>query len=475
MLFPGQYSSRMVVSAFTGGHRMVSFMNSRRVITSTTSPVISFSSSSSTTEDDNIVWTTDKVRSTFVDFFVDKHGHNYVPSSAVAPMNDPTLLFTNAGMNQFKPIFLGQADPGTSMGKLKRAANSQKCIRAGGKHNDLDDVGRDTYHHTFFEMLGSWSFGDYFKEEAVDWAWALLTEVYGIDPNRLYATYFQGDPEQGLEPDLDAKEYWLKYLPENRVIACDAKDNFWEMGETGPCGPCSEILYDRISDRDASETVEADNPDLIEIWNIVFVQYSRDEKGLSSLPNKHIDTGMGLERLVSLLQGKSSNYDIDVFQPLFREIEKYSKVGNYTGRLLEEDVDNKDTAFRAIADHARTLSFAIADGAVPNNEGRGYVLRRVLRRATRYGQQVLKCEPGFFSKLIPVVVDTFGDSYPELIKQKDTIIEIVQEEEAAFSTMLGRGISFFSDLKVELNASDKKQVSGKKAFFLYDTLGFPID
>jgi len=390
-------------------------------------------------------------------------------------MNDPTLLFTNAGMNQFKPIFLGQADPGTSMGKLKRAANSQKCIRAGGKHNDLDDVGRDTYHHTFFEMLGSWSFGDYFKEEAVDWAWALLTEVYGIDPNRLYATYFQGDPEQGLEPDLDAKEYWLKYLPENRVIACDAKDNFWEMGETGPCGPCSEILYDRISDRDASETVEADNPDLIEIWNIVFVQYSRDEKGLSSLPNKHIDTGMGLERLVSLLQGKSSNYDIDVFQPLFREIEKYSKVGNYTGRLLEEDVDNKDTAFRAIADHARTLSFAIADGAVPNNEGRGYVLRRVLRRATRYGQQVLKCEPGFFSKLIPVVVDTFGDSYPELIKQKDTIIEIVQEEEAAFSTMLGRGISFFSDLKVELNASDKKQVSGKKAFFLYDTLGFPID
>mmetsp|Transcript_19641 Transcript_19641/g.28904 ORF Transcript_19641/g.28904 Transcript_19641/m.28904 type:complete len:1006 (-) Transcript_19641:88-3105(-) len=428
---------------------------------------------SSTAED--IEWSTDKVRSTFVDYFVEKNDHTSVPSSACAPLNDPTLLFANAGMNQFKPIFLGQADPNSAMATWKRAANSQKCIRAGGKHNDLDDVGRDTYHHTFFEMLGSWSFGDYFKKEAIDYAWDLLIEVYGIDPERVYATYFEGDESLGLEADNEAKEFWLKYLPESRIIGCNAKDNFWEMGETGPCGPCSEVHYDRVGNRDAAALVNADDPDVIEIWNIVFIQYNRDEKGLSTLPDQHIDTGMGLERLVSLLQDKSSNYDIDAFQPIFRAIEEQAKVGKYTGLVLEADTTLKDTAYRAIADHARTLSFAIADGVVPSNEGRGYVLRRILRRAARYGQQILNCEPGFFVKLIPSVVDTFGDYYPELVKNQDLITEIVNEEEAAFSTMLVRGITFFAELEETMKEDGSNKVAGDKAFYLYDTLGFPID
>lgn len=378
-------------------------------------------------------------------------------------------------MNQFKPIFLGQTDPNSSMATWKRAANSQKCIRAGGKHNDLDDVGRDTYHHTFFEMLGSWSFGDYFKKEAIEYAWELLTDVYGIDDSRLYATYFQGDESLGLEADLEARDFWLKFLPEERVIGCDAKDNFWEMGETGPCGPCSEIHYDRIGNRDAAALVNEDDPDVIEIWNIVFIQYNRDEKGLSTLPEQHIDTGMGLERLVSLLQDKSSNYDIDAFQPIFEAIEENSNVGPYTGLVLDDDTTLKDTAYRAVADHARTLSFALADGAVPNNEGRGYVLRRILRRATRYGQQILKAEPGFFVKIIPSVIDTFGESFPELVKEKANIMEIIEEEEQAFSVMLDRGISYFGDLKDEMKKEGSTEVAGNKAFFLYDTLGFPID
>lgn len=428
-----------------------------------------FSTSSS-----DIEWTTDKVRSTFINYFMDRE-HTNVVSSASAPLNDPTLLFTNAGMNQFKPIFLGQVDPSSPMATWKRATNSQKCIRAGGKHNDLEDVGKDTYHHTFFEMLGSWSFGDYFKEKAIEYAWTLLTDVYGIEKDRLYATYFEGDESLGLEPDLEARDYWLKYLPEDRVIASNVKDNFWEMGETGPCGPCTEIHYDRIGGRNAAHIVNQDDPNVLEIWNIVFIQYNRDEKGLSPLPAKHIDTGMGLERLVSVLQNKDSNYDIDAFQPIFDAIEKESKVGGYTGLLLDDDKTLKDTAFRAIADHARTLSFAIADGAVPSNAGRGYVLRRILRRAARYGQQILKANPGFFVKIIPSVVETFGDSYPELRKQQETIMEIVAEEEAAFSSMLDRGITFFSDLKDEMKKEGSMKVPGDKAFYLYDTLGFPID
>jgi len=432
-----------------------------------------FFSSSSAAED----WPLDKVRQTFVNYFQEKD-HTFQPSSAVAPLNDPTLLFTNAGMNQFKPIFLGQVDPNSPLSELKRAANSQKCIRAGGKHNDLEDVGKDTYHHTFFEMLGSWSFnGDYFKKEAIDFAWELLVKVYGLDEDRLYATYFEGNED--VPADLEAKEYWMQYLPEDRIIASNAKDNFWEMGETGPCGPCTEIHYDRIGGgRNAAHIVNQDDPNVLEIWNLVFIQYNRDAaSGLTPLPNQHVDTGMGLERLVSILQDKISNYDTDAFTPLFDEIAKHSSkdVGVYEGKIGADDVTMKDTAYRAIADHIRTLCFAIADGAVPNNEGRGYVLRRILRRATRYGQQILQAPPGFFATLVPVVVDTYGEAYPELVQNKQTILDIIQEEEQAFSTMLDRGIKFFTELQGELEQEQSKIVTGEKAFYLYDTLGFPLD
>mmetsp|Transcript_3833 Transcript_3833/g.8538 ORF Transcript_3833/g.8538 Transcript_3833/m.8538 type:complete len:1081 (+) Transcript_3833:102-3344(+) len=430
---------------------------------------------------EELAWPTDKIRSTFLDYFQSRHAHEFFPSSPSVPLNDPSLLFANAGMNQFKPIFLGRAPPNTPLASLTKAVNSQKCIRAGGKHNDLEDVGRDTYHHTFFEMMGSWSFGDYFKKEAIEYAWELLTEVYGIEQGRLYATYFGGDEALGLEADEEARDFWLRFLPEERVLACGAKDNFWEMGDTGPCGPCSEIHYDRIGNRDASSLVNADDPDVIEIWNLVFIQFNRDESGsLASLPAKHVDTGMGLERLCSLLQDKTSNYDIDAFQPIFRKMESLANVGPYEGKLGKEDEGLKDTAYRAVADHARTLTFALADGAVPDNDGRGYVLRRILRRATRYGQQILKAEPGFFSQLVPVVVDTFGSFYPELVENQANIIEIVREEEEAFSAMLERGIKYFED---EIIPSDNDEshdnkntvVPGDKAFFLYDTLGFPID
>jgi alanyl-tRNA synthetase len=424
---------------------------------------------------DSIIWTTEHVRSTFIDYFSSRQSHLYHPSSACVPLSDPTLLFTNAGMNQFKPIFLGQIDPASPMAQFRRVVNSQKCIRAGGKHNDLEDVGRDTYHHTFFEMLGTWSFGDYFKQDAIHFAWDLLTTVYQLDPNRIYATYFEGDILNNIPADTEARDYWLQYLPAERVLACTAKDNFWEMGDSGPCGPCTEIHYDRIGGgRDAAALVNADDPDVIEIWNIVFIQYNRmNPTTLMPLPAQHVDTGMGLERLVSILQNKNSNYDIDCFQPLFEKIATMTDQGPYTGLVGVDDTTLKDTAYRAIADHARTLSFAIADGAVPSNEGRGYVLRRILRRATRYGQQILNCPPGFFALLVPIVIDTFGKTYPELVSAKDTIIEIIQEEEMAFSTMLQRGIKYFNELQTEL--SDSKLVSGEQAFFMYDTLGFPID
>lgn len=434
----------------------------------------------------SITWPTAKVRSTFVDYFANhpNHPHSYVPSSPCVPLTDRTLLFANSGMNQFKPIFLGLADPNTELSKLSSATNSQKCIRAGGKHNDLDDVGRDTYHHTFFEMLGSWSFNEsYFKKEAIDMAYDLLVNVYGIDPARLYATYFAGDDALGLAADDEARDHWLRYLPEGRVIGCSAKDNFWEMGDTGPCGPCSEVHYDRISNRDAAALVNADDPDVIEIWNLVFIQYNRDEMSkLSSLPARHVDTGMGLERLASILQDKQSNYDIDVFVPLFNAIASMSTVGPYSGSIGRDDVTLRDTAYRAVADHARTLTFALADGAVPDNDGRGYVLRRILRRASRYGRQILKCEPGFIARLVPVVVEAFGEAYPELVKKQASIIDIVMEEEISFSTMLDRGIRYFDD---EIKRSRREDggtrgaelevVCADEAFFLYDTLGFPID
>ncbi|HMN40049.1 MAG TPA: alanine--tRNA ligase [Phycisphaerales bacterium] len=421
-----------------------------------------------------------RVRSTFIEFFKSKpaqgNGHTFVASSPVVPHDDPTLLFTNAGMNQFKPCFLNSTKPGSPLHGLRRAVNSQKCIRAGGKHNDLDDVGKDTYHHTFFEMLGNWSFGDYFKKEAVDWSWELLTKVYGLPPAALYASYFGGNKEAGLEPDLETKALWEKYLPPERVIPGNMKDNFWEMGETGPCGPCTEIHVDRITamgieQRSVPGKVNAGDPDVIEIWNNVFIQFNREEGGgLKQLPAKHVDTGMGLERLTSILQNKRSNYDTDVFFPIFAEIERLTKGRHsYHGRLGAADKDHTDTAFRVIADHIRTLTFAVTDGATPSNEGRGYVLRRILRRAVRYGRQTLGLEAGFFSRLVPVVVEHFGDAFPELTKNPGRVIEILKDEEDSFGKTLDRGIRLFDE------AAKHGKVSGEDAFKLHDTFGFPID
>ncbi len=423
--------------------------------------------------------TASNIRRTFIEFFKSKPGpgaggHTYVPSSPVVPLEDPTLLFTNAGMNQFKPIFLGQADPNSDLGKLKRAVNSQKCIRAGGKHNDLEDVGKDTYHHTFFEMLGNWSFGDYFKKEAIDWAWELLTKVYNIPADRLYATYFQGSDEFRLAADEEARELWSKYLPSSHVLPGNMKDNFWEMGETGPCGPCSEIHFDRIGARNAAKLVNSGDPDVLEIWNLVFIQYNReDAQTLKPLPANHVDTGMGLERLVSVLQNKRSNYDTDVFAPLFHAIERVTGARPYRGKLGAQDEGNVDTAYRVIADHVRTLTFAITDGAVPSNIGRGYVLRRILRRAVRYGRQMLGAKPGFFGQLVPALVDHMGEAFPELYAGSAKVTEIIREEEESFSRTLDRGIKLFEGVAVQ--AKRTGVIPGNEAFKLYDTFGFPID
>ena len=390
------------------------------------------------------------VRSAFIKFFTDK-AHTFVPSSTTCPTNDPSLrdTFANAGMNQYKPIFQGTLDPNSPLQGLTRATNTQKCIRAGGKHNDLDDVGKDTYHHTFFEMLGNWSFGDYFKAETIEWAWELMTGprengCFGPDPKRFYASYFGGDEKAGLEPDLEAKMIWEKFLPPERVMPFDMKDNFWEMGDTGPCGPCSELHYDRVGNRDASSLVNADDPEVIELWNLVFIQYDRLEGGkLSTLPAQHVDTGLGLERIVSVLQDKNSNYDTDVFMPIFDALVKLTGARVYTGKLGTEDTDGVDEAYRVIGDHIRTLVFAITDGGMPSNEGRGYVLRRILRRAVRYGRQKLGAPEGFLANLAPTVIEMMGDAFPELVPNAERVIGIIEDEETSFGKTLEAGLSRF--------------------------------
>ncbi|KAK8943427.1 Alanine--tRNA ligase [Platanthera guangdongensis] len=417
-------------------------------------------------------WPARRVRETFVSFFEEK-GHVNWLSSPVVPLDDPTLLFANAGMNQFKPIFLGNVNPNTPLGKLSRACNTQKCIRAGGKHNDLDDVGKDTYHHTFFEMLGNWSFGDYFKREAITWAWELLTEVYALPKDRFYATYFGGDEKAGLLPDNEAKSVWMEFLPSERVLPFGCKDNFWEMGDTGPCGPCTEIHFDRVGNRDASDLVNTDDPTCIEIWNLVFIQFNREGDGsLKSLPAKHVDTGMGFERLTSILQKKMSNYDTDVFMPIFGAIQAVTGAHTYSGKVGADDVDKVDMAYRVVADHIRTLSFAIADGSRPGNEGREYVLRRILRRAVRYGREVLKAEEGFFSSLVGVLVRVMGDIFPELKQHEEKIRDIISEEEASFGRTLVKGIEKFKKASQDLKGNT---LSGQVAFILWDTYGFPLD
>ncbi|KAJ7647453.1 tRNA synthetases class II (A)-domain-containing protein [Roridomyces roridus] len=424
-------------------------------------------------------WTAPKVRQEFFAFFKSK-GHTYVPSSSTIPYEDPTLLFANAGMNQarYKSIFLGTVDPHSDMSKLKRAFNSQKCIRAGGKHNDLDDVGKDSYHHTFFEMLGNWSFGDYFKKEAIAYSWELLTEVYKLPKDRLYVTYFEGDSKNNLEPDTEAKEYWLAQgVAEDHILPGNAKDNFWEMGATGPCGPCSEIHFDRIGGRNAAHLVNQDDPDVLEIWNNVFIQFNREDDGsLKSLPSKHVDTGMGFERLVSVIQDKRSNYDTDVFTPIFDKIQQLTGARPYQGLFGAEDVDGIDTAYRVVADHVRTLTFALSDGGVPNNVGRGYVLRRILRRGARYARKKLGVTIGsFFSSLMPVLVETMGDIFPEITKKVDEIKEILDEEEESFSRTLDRGEKLFEQYATRAKEQGLKELSGKDVWRLYDTFGFPVD
>ncbi|XP_013181141.1 PREDICTED: alanine--tRNA ligase, cytoplasmic [Papilio xuthus] len=418
--------------------------------------------------------TGNQIRKTFIDFFIGK-GHKYVHSSSTIPLDDPTLLFANAGMNQFKPIFLGSVDPNSDMAQYVRVVNTQKCIRAGGKHNDLDDVGKDVYHHTFFEMMGNWSFGDYFKKEICAWAWELLTEVYKLPADRLYVTYFGGDAASGLEPDLECKNIWLNLgLPESHILPGSMKDNFWEMGETGPCGPCSELHYDRIGDRNAAHLVNMDDPDVLEIWNLVFIQFNREaDSSLKLLPKKHIDCGLGLERLVSVIQNKRANYDTDFFMPLFKAIETGTKTRPYTGKVGADDVDGIDMAYRVLADHARTLTIALADGGCPDNTGRGYVLRRILRRAVRYASEKLNGKPGFFGSLVHTVVELLGDVFPEIKKDPDSIIQTINEEEIQFLKTLSRGRNLLNRTIEKLSGS--KIIPGDVAWRLYDTYGFPVD
>ncbi len=478
--------------------------------------------------------TSQQIRQQFLDFFASK-GHAFVPSSPVVPHDDPTLMFTNAGMNQFKPVFLGAARP-----DHPHVANSQKCIRAGGKHNDLDDVGQDTYHHTFFEMLGNWSFGDYFKKEAIEWAWELLTKVWGIDKSRLHATYFGGkcevqspkskvQNEQStsnfelrtsdfeLEPDYEARDLWLSVtdIDPSRVHPGSMKDNFWEMGETGPCGPCSEIHIDLTPDKSGAALVNKGDARVIELWNLVFIQFNRASNGrLTPLPAKHVDTGMGFERLCAVLQKKTSNYDTDVFAPIFEAIQKRTAAPPYCGTLPNQSRGRKgadgevrsskfevqrehssignrqsaignaqvmvDVSYRVIADHLRCLVFALTDGAIPSNEGRGYVLRRILRRAVRYSRQYLSMHEPFLCDLVPVVVEHMAGIFPELRsahggKNVQHVAELIRDEETSFIRTLDRGIKLFEEAAEYASGHHHGKISGEDAFKLHDTYGFPVD
>uniref|UniRef100_A0A0B7ARJ2 Alanine--tRNA ligase n=1 Tax=Arion vulgaris TaxID=1028688 RepID=A0A0B7ARJ2_9EUPU len=415
-----------------------------------------------------------EIRNSFIDFFKEKK-HEYVHSSSTIPLDDPTLLFTNAGMNQYKPIFLGTVDPNSDMAKYVRAVNTQKCVRAGGKHNDLDDVGKDVYHHTFFEMLGNWSFGDYYKKEVCTWAYEYLVERMKLDKSRLYVTYFGGNEHSGLEPDNEARDIWIRLGVEaDKVLPFDMKDNFWEMGETGPCGPCSEIHFDRIGGRNASDLVNKDDPDVVEIWNLVFIQYNRETDGsLKSLPRKHIDCGMGFERMVSVVQNKRSNYDTDNFVPLFQAIQKAAGCPDYQGRVGAADTDGVDMAYRVLADHARTITVTLSDGGRPDNTGRGYVMRRILRRAVRYATEKLGAKPGMFASLVDTVVQLLGDTFPEVKRDPETIKDIINDEEAQFLKTLSRGRRL---LERSINKmGDTRTLPGDVAWRLYDTYGFPVD
>lgn len=413
--------------------------------------------------------TANEVRESFKKYFEGK-GHRVVPSAPMVIKDDPTLMFTNAGMNQWKDIILGTKSPGQDV----RRVDSQKCLRVSGKHNDLEEVGHDTYHHTMFEMLGNWSFGDYFKEGAIDMAWEYLVDVLGLNPEDLYVTVFEGSPEEGLSRDDEAAKYWAKHVPEDHIINGNKHDNFWEMGDTGPCGPCSEIHVDSRTPEEKAkvpgrEMVNKDNPQVIEIWNIVFMQYNRKADGsLEPLPMHVIDTGMGFERLVRMLQDKHSNYDTDIFQPIIKEIERLSglKYGE------KEDVD---VAMRVCADHLRAVAFSIADGQLPSNAKAGYVIRRILRRAIRYAYTFLGQKDAFIYKLVPVLVREMGDAYPELPAQQELIARVMKEEEESFLRTLAKGISMLNASMEQLKAEGKTQLDGSSAFKLFDTYGFPLD
>ena len=412
--------------------------------------------------------TAKEIRESFKQFFSEK-GHHIVPSAPMVIKDDPTLMFTNAGMNQFKDIILGNAPA-----KYPRVADSQKCLRVSGKHNDLEEVGMDTYHHTMFEMLGNWSFGDYFKKEAIDWAWEYLVDVLKLDPKRLYATVFEGSPEEGLTRDDEAAGYWEEHLPADHIINGNKHDNFWEMGDTGPCGPCSEIHIDLRSDEERAaipgrDLVNHDHPQVIEIWNLVFMQYNRKADGsLEPLPAKVIDTGMGFERLCMALQGKTSNYDTDVFTPLI------DKIASLSGLKYGENA-KVDIAMRVIADHVRTIAFSIADSQLPGNAKAGYVIRRILRRAVRYAYTFLGQKQAFMYKLIDTLIDSMGEAYPELPKQRELIMKVIKEEEDSFLRTLENGIKMLDSAIAAAKAAGKTEISGKEAFVLYDTYGFPLD